>query len=82
MGALLSWIHTRLQAGSGVPLVELAPSLMSMIAHAYRGAEAAQRELERPLKDLGAVLATLESEGRTPPQAPIWRLCNSLLTSS
>ena len=68
VGASLSWIHTRLQAESGAPLVELAPSLMSMIAHAYLGAEAAQRELERPLTDLGAALATREGKGQTPSQ--------------
>jgi hypothetical protein len=32
VGASLSWIHTCLRAESGAPLVELAPSLMSMIS--------------------------------------------------
>lgn len=78
VGASLSLIHKRLQAESGAPLVGLAPSLMSMIAHVYLGPEAAQRELERPLTDLGAALATRESKGQTPsqtqPRAPISRL--------
>ncbi len=53
VGAALSWVHRRMQSESG-PLVELAPSLMSMIVHPYLGAEAARRELERPLTALGA----------------------------
>ncbi len=44
VGASLSWVHRRMQSEGG-PLVELAPSLMSMIVHAYLGAEAARREL-------------------------------------
>ncbi len=56
VGAALSWVHKRLAQESG-PLVELAPSLMSMIVHPYLGDEAAQRELERPLTELGAEVA-------------------------
>ncbi len=55
VGASLSWVHRRLQDEAG-PLVELAPSLMSVIVHPYLGAEAAQRELERPVA--GPYLAT------------------------
>jgi hypothetical protein len=73
VGASLSWIHGRLQAESG-PLIELAPSLMSMIVHPYLGAEAARRELERPLSDLGAELASRESRTQAPSQATISRL--------
>lgn len=85
VGASLSWIHTRLQ-NEGGPLMELAPSLMSMIVHAYLGAEAAQRELERPLTGLGVELAGRDrqepasphcprsSPGSTSPHAPISRL--------
>jgi len=46
VGASLSWIHRRLQDEGG-PLVELAPSLMSMIVHPYIGDGAARHELER-----------------------------------
>jgi hypothetical protein len=59
VGASLSWVHKRLLEKSG-PLVELAPSLMSMIVHPYLGSEAAQLELERPLTDLGAEVAGRE----------------------
>ncbi|HTC60835.1 MAG TPA: hypothetical protein VK691_12060 [Solirubrobacteraceae bacterium] len=73
VGASLSWIHTRLQDEGG-PLMELAPSLMSMIVHTYLGAEAAQRELERPLTGLGVEVVERESEGQATQQAPISRL--------
>jgi hypothetical protein len=73
VGASLSWLHTRLAGESG-PLVELAPSLMSMIAHPYLGAEAAQGELERPLTGLGAEVVTREGEGDTPSPTTISRL--------
>jgi hypothetical protein len=73
VGASLSWIHARLQGESG-RFVELAPSLMSMIVHTYLGTEAAQRELERPLTGLGVEVATRESVGQPPAQAPISRL--------
>ncbi len=73
VGASLSWIHTRLQDESG-PLMELASSLMSMIVHAYLGAEPAQRELERPLTGLGVEVATHRSEGQTPLQPAVSRL--------
>ncbi|HTC59959.1 MAG TPA: hypothetical protein VK691_07535 [Solirubrobacteraceae bacterium] len=56
VGASLSWIQKRLRAEGG-PLVELAASLMCMIVHPYLGSEAAQRELERPLTELGAEVA-------------------------
>jgi hypothetical protein len=59
VGASLSWVHKRLLEKSG-PLVELAPSLMSMIVHPYLGSEAAQLELERPLTDLGVEVAGRE----------------------
>ncbi len=73
VGASLSWVHRRMQSESG-PLVELAPSLTSMIAHAYLGAEAARWELERPLTGLGVEVVERESEGQAPRQAPISRL--------
>ncbi|HTC59708.1 MAG TPA: hypothetical protein VK691_06255 [Solirubrobacteraceae bacterium] len=53
VGALLSWVQTRLVSEQG-SFVELAPSLMSMIAHPYLGPEAAKRELERSLAYTGA----------------------------
>ncbi len=71
VGASLSWIHARLQGGSegeSGKFVELAPSLISMIVHTYLGAEAAQRELERPLTGLGVEL--VERERRDPIVSP------------
>jgi hypothetical protein len=73
VGASLSWIHARLQGGSG-KFVELGPSLMSMIVHTYLGAEAAQRELERPLTGLGAEVVELGGESQVSPGAAISRL--------
>jgi hypothetical protein len=61
VGASLSWIQRRLRVESA-PLVELAPSLMCMIVQPYLGAEAARRELERPLTELGAEVAGREAE--------------------
>jgi hypothetical protein len=52
VGASLSWVQTRLVSGRG-SFVELAPSLMSMIAHPYLGPLAAKRELERSLAYAG-----------------------------
>jgi len=52
VGASLSWVHKRLAQESG-PLVELAPSLLSMIVHPYLGDEAARHELERSPAALG-----------------------------
>jgi hypothetical protein len=59
VGASLSWVHARLQGESGL-LVELAPSLMSMIVHPYLGSEAAQRELERSHTEVGEEVAGRE----------------------
>ncbi len=52
VGASLSWVHKRLAQESG-PLMELAPSLLSMIVHPYMGEEAARHELERSPDGLG-----------------------------
>jgi hypothetical protein len=62
VGASLSWVQTRLVSEQG-SFVELAPSLMSMIAHPYLGPEAAKRELERSLACAGAEAPGRESEG-------------------
>lgn len=62
VGASLSWVHTRLRDESG-SLIELAPSLMSMIVHPYLGSEAAQRELERSHTEVGAEVAGREHRG-------------------
>jgi AcrR family transcriptional regulator len=48
VGGVLALIHARLLDGEGTPLVELAGTLMSMIALPYLGPAAARRELERP----------------------------------
>jgi hypothetical protein len=72
VGASLFWIQMRL-AGETHQLVELAPSLMCMIAHPYLGAEAAQRELERPQTELGVEVAGRERQlpnGRLGADAP------------
>ena len=75
VGASLSWVHRRMQAESG-PLVELAPSLMSMVAHAYLGAEAASG-VERPLTGL------VGGSGRELFAGPDFAVAgNSLLTQS
>ncbi len=47
VGGLLSVIHTRLLHDDDAPLIELAPSLMSLIALPYLGPEAARAELRR-----------------------------------
>jgi hypothetical protein len=62
VGASLSWVHTRLREEDG-PLIELAPSLMSMIVHPYLGSEAAQSELERSHTEVGAEVAGREHHG-------------------
>ncbi|HEV7937201.1 MAG TPA: hypothetical protein VGP18_04160 [Solirubrobacteraceae bacterium] len=62
VGASLSWVQTRLVTERG-SFVELVPSLMSMIAHPYRGPLAAKRELERTLADPVAETAAREPEG-------------------
>jgi hypothetical protein len=56
VGACLSLLHTRLLQATAGPFVELAPSLMSMIAQPYLGAQAARRELGRPLAYAEAVV--------------------------
>jgi hypothetical protein len=61
VGASLSWVQTRLVSEQG-SFVELAPSLMSMIAHPYLGPQAAKRELERSLAYAGAEAPGRESE--------------------
>jgi hypothetical protein len=72
VGASLSWVHKRLTQESG-PLVELAPSLMSMIVHPYLGDEAAQHELEHSPAALGAQLVAGEGRGTVadPAHGPI-----------
>jgi hypothetical protein len=47
VGACVSLVHTRLLQQEHGSFMELAPSLMSMIAHPYLGPQAARRELER-----------------------------------
>jgi AcrR family transcriptional regulator/DNA-binding MarR family transcriptional regulator len=47
VGGVLAVIHARLQEEGSDPLVQLAPSLCSMIVFPYLGPAAAQRELER-----------------------------------
>jgi hypothetical protein len=64
VGACVSLVHTRLLQGGDGSFAELAPSLMGMIVHPYLGAEAARRELERPLTDAGAEAVGREFEGR------------------
>ncbi len=49
VGACISLVHTRLLCSGGAPVMELAPTLMSMIVHPYLGPRAARRELERSL---------------------------------
>jgi AcrR family transcriptional regulator len=48
VGGALAVIHARLLDPDGGPLIQLAPSLCSMIVFPYLGPAAAQRELERP----------------------------------
>ncbi len=62
VGACVSLVHTRLLKAEGRSLLELAPSLMSMIAHPYLGVEAGRRELERPRTHVGREAAESESE--------------------
>jgi hypothetical protein len=88
VGASLSWVHARLQPERG-PLIELAPSLMSMIVHPYLGGEAAQRELERSHTEVGVELAgrdrqdptaspgAVSSQASSSSQGPISRLRTS-----
>ena len=47
VGASLSWVHKRLAQENG-PLIELAPSLMSMILHPYLGARRLSRSWSTP----------------------------------
>lgn len=49
VGGVLAVLHARLSEQSAGSVIELARSLMSMIAYPYRGAAAARRELTRPL---------------------------------
>lgn len=67
VGASLSWVHKRLAEESG-SLMELAPSLTSMIVHPYLGDEAARRELERSQVDFGVELAGGERASQRPSQ--------------
>ncbi len=73
VGASLSWVHKRLLEESGA-LAELAPSLMSMIAHPYLGDEAAQRELERSATGLGAEFVAREGRETAAAQGPVSRV--------
>jgi hypothetical protein len=73
VGASLSWVHKRMLEESG-PLVELGPSLMSMIVHPYLGDEAAQRELERSPTDLGVEFVEREDRGTATAQGPVSRV--------
>jgi hypothetical protein len=73
VGASLSWAHKRLAQESGA-LLELAPSLMSMIVHPYLGDEAAQRELERSPVGLGVELVAREGRGTAAAQSPVSRV--------
>jgi hypothetical protein len=61
VGASLSWVQTRLVSEEGL-FVELAPSLMSMIAHSYLGPRAAKRELEWSLPYADAKVSEREPE--------------------
>jgi hypothetical protein len=61
VGASLFWVQTRLVSEQG-SVVELAPSLMSMIAHPYLGPQAAKRELERSLTHTGPQVVARESK--------------------
>jgi hypothetical protein len=63
VGACVSLVHTRLLREEPGLLVELAPSLMSMIVHPYLGAQAARHELRRTLAYAGERSAEGESEG-------------------
>jgi AcrR family transcriptional regulator/DNA-binding MarR family transcriptional regulator len=50
VGGVLSVLHSRMARKPQEPLVELASSLMSMIAMPYLGSAAARRELDRPVQ--------------------------------
>lgn len=54
VGAVLSVVHTRLQARDGQPLMQLYGSLMSIIVLPYLGSSVARRELQRPAPKLRA----------------------------
>ena len=65
VGASLSWVHKRLAQESG-QLVELGPSLLSMIVHPYLGDEAARHELERSPAGLGVEMPELRDPTTSP----------------
>jgi len=52
VGAVLSVVHTRLQAQNGQPLMQLYGPLMSIIVLPYLGSSVARRELQRPAPKL------------------------------
>jgi AcrR family transcriptional regulator len=52
VGAVLSVVHTRLQARDGQPLMQLYGPLMSIIVLPYLGTSVARRELQRPAPKL------------------------------
>jgi AcrR family transcriptional regulator/DNA-binding MarR family transcriptional regulator len=52
VGAVLSVVHTRLQARDGQPLMQLYGPLMSIIVLPYLGSSVARRELRRPAPKL------------------------------
>jgi AcrR family transcriptional regulator len=54
VGAVLSVVHTRLQARDGQPLMQLYGPLMSVIVLPYLGSSVARRELQRPAPKLRA----------------------------
>ncbi len=54
VGAVLSVLHTRLQAQDGQPLMQLYGPLMSIIVLPYLGSSVARRELRRPAPKLRA----------------------------
>jgi hypothetical protein len=58
IGGVLSVVHARIVAGEEKPLLELAPSLMSMIVLPYLGPEAASAELTTTVGPLGAAPIT------------------------
>ncbi len=52
VGAVLSVVHTRLQARDGQPLMQLYGPLMSIVVLPYLGSSVARRELRRPAPKL------------------------------
>jgi|ERR1700722_2226768 len=64
VGACISLVHTRLLQDEGGSFLELAPSLMSMIAHPYLGPRVAKRELERSL--VGAATGPAQRDSDRP----------------